>query len=366
MLKNSCLNVRRTLTGLMMVTLLSTACGQRLDTDAQSQSANSRQAGGEGVKSYALINEQITSTIAEKMQDKCRELFSGNTLEHNSCNNAATALSSELDFNYIRRDDGSSAFVFLNRRLHALLAEPKVTDYLNEVQRASLDAIYAQQNFNLWDLTKQHCSGNEDCALERIAVLFQDGAETAAQKKFLLVERHPLAFVVGQTLEALEMGLKQAKIAAYPAEITNTRAALYHYYVPRFLARRLSQTGHSKDMAMRLPFVFNTVYELRQIQKSENPNIGSFYKPVMVSSSDAQNLRRFIDKWNRFDELYSDLLDHLSAPLNPFDASRQTDNLDDLYLGYMGSLSGTRSKSKMPLIDFAQAFSTNPRLFIKN
>lgn len=343
----------------------STACGSKPLSDAMSLQAGSPQPQPSPAKSIPLVNEQITSTIAEKLQDKCKEMFSGEEMNLKSCGGAATALARELDFNYIRRADGNSAFVFLNERLHTLLSEPKTIEYLNELQRASLDAVYAQQKFNLWDFTLTQSQGNEDRALERLAVLFQDGAQTAAQRKFLLVEQHPMAFVLGQTLELLEMGLNQGKIDVYPKSMTNTRTALYHYYVPRFLARRLIVTGHYRAMAARLPFVFNSVYELHQIQKAQDPNLQGLHKPVTVSSSEDPALRQFVDKWNRFDELYSDLLDHLSAPLKPFAVTGQADNLQDLYLGYAGGLHGSQNGTLISQEEFNAAFSKDPKLFLK-
>jgi hypothetical protein len=227
-----------------------------------------------------------------------------------------------------------------------------------------LDAVYANQKFNLWDFTLAHAKGNEEVALERIAVLFQDGARTAAQKKFLLVQQHPMAFVLGQTLEVLETGLAQGKITAYPSSVQLRRTAHYHYFVPRFLAQRLKKTGHGSAAAARLPFLFNSLYELRQIQKSQNPNIDSHYKPVRFDDDASAALRGFVDKWNSFDELYSDLLDHLTASLVPFNTQGQSDNLEDLYLGYAGALHGSGRGGLVTYSQFVGEFAKNPAQFL--
>ncbi|MEY3900799.1 MAG: hypothetical protein RL189_105 [Pseudomonadota bacterium] len=345
--------------------MLMTACGAGKDQDSGSRlQSGSQQTGMGTAQSIPLINDEITATISTKIKDKCAELHSASQADLKSCQAASDALSRELDFDYIRRPDGNSAFVFMSKRLQSLLSQKEVSDYLNEVQRASLDAIYANQKFNLWDFTLAHAKGNEEVALERIAVLFQDGAQTAAQKKFLLVQQHPMAFVLGQTIEVLETGLAQGKITAYPSSVKLTRTAHYHYFVPRFLAQRIKKNGHGSVAAARLPFLFNSLYELRQIQKAQNPNIDSHHKPVRLDDDTSASLRGFIDKWNRFDELYSDLLDHLTAPLIAFNAQGQNDNLEDLYLGYAGALHGSGRDGLVTYSQFVGDFSKNPAQFL--
>ncbi len=352
---------------LMASSTLTVGCGVQPSNDSQSLQAGSSLQNSGDAKSFAIINDEITGTIASKMKAKCVEMFTPETSDYKACERAADGLARELDFDYIRRPDGNSAFVFLGRRLKTLLADPAVGNYLNELQRACLDAIYANQKFNLWNFTLSQSAGREDVATERLAVLFQDGAQTAAQRKYLLVAQHPMAFVLDNTLQLLETGLVQGKITAYPETIQSPRTALYHYYVPKFLAQRLKTSGHSSAMAARLPSVFNAVYELRQIQKSEDKNIGGAHKPVVVSSTEDPALRRFVDKWNRFDELYSDLLDHMSAPLKPFNPQGQEDNLQDLYLGYAGGLHGVKSDAKpLNATKFTEHFSKDPASFLKS
>ncbi|NBW83656.1 hypothetical protein EBR21_18075, partial [bacterium] len=302
--------------------LLTMACGNRNGSVGESFSLSSPQTSS-AAKSFAIINEQITQTIAERLSAKCDELRFSDKAELQRCGAAANALAAELDFSWVRREDGNSAFVFFNRRLHTLLADPQVGNYLNELQRACLDAIYAGINFNLWDFTLALSGGRSEVALERIAVLFQDGAQTATQKKFLLVEQHPMAFLLAQTLDLLDQGIEQKKIEAYPKQIQLSRTAHYHYYVPRFLAQQLVRKNHAQKMSALVPFVFNSVYELRQIQKAQNPSLSGLHKAVTVGRDENPELKAFVAKWNRFDELYSDLLDHLSAPLAAFNPQGQ-------------------------------------------
>lgn len=345
--------------------LLTLACGNRNDSVTMSSSASSPQPSSKA-KSFAIIDEQITQTISERTKAKCEELKFDSASELQQCVESADALATELDFSYVRRDDGNSAFVFFNKKLHALLADPNVGAYLNELQRACLDAIYAGIKFNLWEFTLAQSGGQSEVALERIAVLFQDGSQTAAQKKFLLVEQHPMAFVLGQALELLDQGLERGKIDAYPKPIQLNRTAHYHYYVPRYLALQLGKKNHPQKMSAMVPFVFNSVYELRQIQKAQNPALAGFHKPVMVDREESPSLKEFVSKWNRFDELFSDLLDHLSAPLVAFNPQGQKENLEDLYLGYLGGRDGSRMDSSMSQEAFVASFSKNPVQFFKS
>ncbi|NBX18449.1 MAG: hypothetical protein EBR09_13915 [Proteobacteria bacterium] len=355
------------LTALIGIVWLTGACGVQPSNDSNSLQSGSSVPKQDEVLSSPIVNDEITSTISSKLKEKCKEMFADSATEQANCSRASDDLARELDFDYIRRKDGNSAFVFLSKRLKSLLAQPETSQYLNELQKASLDAIYANKPLNLWDFTLEQSSGREDLATERLAVLFQDGAQTAAQRKYLLVAQHPMAFVLANSLELLEKGLVQGKIAAYPKSVNSSRTALYHYYVPRLLASRLRAGRHSEAMSARLPSIFNALYELRQIQKAENPQIGSAHKPVAAGESDSPAVREFVAKWNKFDELYSDLIDHLSAPLLPFNPAGQDDNLNDLYLGYAGALQGTKKAEKpISFSDFTANFAKNPSYFLKH
>lgn len=318
------------------------------------------------VTSFPIVNEQVTLTIADKLAEKCVVLFPSSQREQKSCTSAALKLAQELDFNYIRRSNGVSAFVFLNTPLHALLSDSAVSDYLLELQKACLDAIYSNRELNLWSFTIEHSNGDEDLALKRVAVLFQDGAQTAAQIKFLLVEQHPLSELLSQTLDLLETGLSQKKIKAYPDGLNISRSALYHYYVPRYLARRLKNSNFPRELAAQLATIFNSVYELRQIQKAQGTGLPNFHEPINARSYDEPSSRKIIDRWNQLDELFGDLLDHLAAPLKPFHTEGQEENVQDLYLGYAGSLDGVDAAGlSVTLPEFTAAFSANPVVFFQ-
>jgi hypothetical protein len=196
--------------------------------------------------------------------------------------------------------------------------------------------------------------------------LIQDGAETAAQIKYLLVAQHPQALQLAQMVSTLEEALKQGKASAYPAHVGLGRTALYHYYVPRYLAQKMKQTGTDSSMAARLPFMFNSSYELHQIQKAQNPNLRLNHKPVRATDNASPELKRFVDKWNSYDELYSDLLDHLGAPFESFDPRGEDTNLQDIFLGYVGGLDGAvgarAATSNFPT--FVEKFSASPKSFM--
>jgi hypothetical protein len=124
-------------------------------------------------------------------------------------------------------------------------------------------------------------------------------------------------------------------------------------------------------MAARLPFLFNSSYELHQIQKTENPGLPLNHRPVALTSSDDPKMRKLIDKWNVYDTLYSDLLDHLGAPLIPFNPKNQQNNLEDLYLGYAGGLQGAfgnahANSKRLSFEEFVFKFSENPAQFVKS
>lgn len=339
---------------------LATACAP---SSTQSDVAQARAL---EIKSFALINDEVTETIANQMQLKCDSIYSSNQNRARECRAAASHMAKALDFNYIKRSDGQGAFVFMSSRLKDLLATNQTLDFLAQIQTASEDALYLNKPFNLWDLAMKLSGGQAEVATERIAVLFQDGAETAAQIKFLLIAQHPSALQLAQTVQTFEEALKQGKATAFPAKINLTRTAHYHYYVPRYLAQKLRALGTSASMAAQLPFLFNSSYELHQIQKSSNPSIPLNHRPVRAPLDSSPDTRKFVEQWNSYDELYSDLLDHLGAPLTPFKTQGQQHNLEDLYLGYAGALAGATPRADQTDLEFSlfvERFSADPQEF---
>ncbi|NBO39409.1 hypothetical protein EBU99_12585 [bacterium] len=350
---------------MMSVVAMLSACGLTLKNESATESSVNP---APTISSFKLINEEVTNTIAEAMEKKCASVFSGDEMRLAECNRAAEQMAKELDFNYIKRSDGQSSFVFLNSRLHALLQEKETITFLSQLQSACEDALYLNTPFNLWNFTLEKSNGKNEIATERLAVLFQDGAIAAAQIKFLLVEQNPQALMLAQVVNTLESALAEKKMSAYPAEVQLSRNAIYHYYVPRYLAMKLRQAGHNSAVSARLPFIFNSSYELHQIQKAENPQMLLNHRPVVAGSEATPELRRLIDKWNSYDKLFSDLLDHLEAPLLPFNPQGQSENLEDLYLGYAGALAGVsgRAATTKEFSNFVLEFSQSPSAFIKN
>jgi len=318
------------------------------------------------VKSFDLINEEITNTIAQQMQLKCTSLFGAQKRSLQQCNRAATQMAQFLDFNYIRRSDSQSAFVFMHRRLNEMLSDRTVLEFVSNLTVAAEDALYLNKKLDLWEFTLRNSNNRADIATERLAVLVQDGAETAAQIKYLLVAQHPQALQLAQMISTLEEALKQGKASAYPAHVGLSRTALYHYYVPRYLAQKLQNAGAEAQMAARLPFMFNSSYEMHQIQKAQSPNLALNHKPVRTSETLSPELKRFVNKWNSYDELYSDLLDHLGAPFESFDPAGQRTNMEDLYLGYVGGLDGGSGGRAVPVNfnGFLERFPVAPSSFM--
>jgi hypothetical protein len=350
-------------------TLIALLCGAVMACGVRARTAETSSVTPLQLTSFDIIDEEVTNTIAEQLSHKCERLFPQNATEKKECHMAAKALAGELDFNFIRRSDGQSAFVFMHRRLKKLLSEKTTIDFLAALQTAAEDALYVGKSFNLWSLALQHSNGNPEIATEKLAVLIQDGAETAAQVKYLLIAQHPQALNLAQTVQVLEQALAEKKATAYPEHIALSRTALYHYYVPRFLSQQLRKNGIRKTMAARLPFLFNSVYELHQIQKVQNPNLILNHRTVQAPRDSSQAVKKLVEKWNSYDALYSDLLDHLSAPLEPFESAGQANNIADLYLGYAGACAGSSLEAQCgtfaPVETFASALSTDPLTFFK-
>lgn len=317
--------------------------------------------------SSEIVDEEITQTIANEMKKKCGTLFADKSHHNERCSQAASHMARLLDFNYVRNNSGQSAFVFMSSKLKKMLDDEQVIKFIVNLQSASEDALYLDKPLNVWEFALASSKMSTELATERLAVLIQDGAETAAQIKYLFVIRHPQAMQLYSTVQALEAALRAGKAIAYPASLNNTRTALYHYYVPRYLAQELKRTKVGSDMAGLLPFMFNASYELHQIQKIENPTLALNHKPVSSTEDLSPELNRLLEKWNKYDALYSDLLDHLGAPFLAYDHTRQSLNNDDIYLGYAGAISGVQLNAiPKPQTEFINTFSQDPSFFMRN
>jgi hypothetical protein len=336
------------------------AFAQAACSDVQNP-ANLQSQSNEVYASSELVNDEITQTIANEMSKKCGTLFSDSTDKLERCSKAASHMARLLDFKYVKNNSGQSAFVFMNSKLTAMLDDEKVIKFLSQLQNAAEDALYLDKPFNLWDFALASSEMNPEKATERLAVLIQDGAETAAQIKYLFVVRHPQAMLLYSAVQALEAALREKKAVAYPASLNNSRTALYHYYVPRYLAQELKRTQVGSEMSALLPVMFNASYELHQIQKMESPETPLNHKPVTISEDLSPETKKFVQKWNRYDELFSDLLDHLSAPLKSYDHTQQSFNNDDIFLGYAGAIGGVRpSAIPRAKVEFISSFAQNP------
>ncbi|MEN9528335.1 MAG: hypothetical protein RI932_208, partial [Pseudomonadota bacterium] len=63
----------------------------------------------------------------------------------------------------------------------------------------------------------------------------------------------------------------------------------------------------------------------------------------------------------------SDLLDHLGAPFEAFDARGQDTNMEDLFLGYVGGLDGVAGArpTNLNFAGFSERFSLDPKAILK-
>lgn len=370
-------NIRAESFCIAFLLLFEWGCGNtNLGSSENLSSDNPTQKTTEQDSTANLISEEVSSTIAKTLESECNRLLESRLTEK-ECQSGMQILAKELDFRIAINASKQTAFTFFATSLENILANKESLVFIENLQNKIYNLLFDGQGFNLWDFALAESNQNETLALERITVLLQDGSENATQVKYLLIKKHPMAFKLEELLRTLTFAQKSGKLAEYPQDFASPRHTIYHYYVPRLLAVRLKGKNFSGNLSRVLPFLFNSAYELRQIHGEKlTKNTVDITKQAKYYSEGNPNLENLFVKWQTFDAQYIDLIDHLTGVFLPFDASLNSENLEDIYLGYLGSSHGSlpqgskscnvSSSNCLTRTYFSDAFSKNPAGFLKS
>lgn len=249
-------------------------------------------------------NILIKKAIAELTQQRCRRfltspgqlldkfyVYSRGTISLNpswSCRKVSIDLIQALDFHQeqITDNNGQSYFLRLvfKNRLTQLIQSPQTTLVLKNMIN------YMRSDFfNLYDSVYEILPNHEK-TLEFIGVLLQDFSSEKLHYHFLQLEKSrgkiPKSSIVDENLILLEKilsrlpfitngefvltdegTLKERIVEFYPAKSLlnglNIPSLAYHYYVPAYVAFKLSRTYGNSDVHSYLAsFSFNYFYEI--------------------------------------------------------------------------------------------------------
>jgi len=361
------MRIKKRLYSIWILLSLSFACKQSPVSSSATESMNESDSDpSKGNLASTFIEEEITKTIAQTLSLKCPELLS-TSFSVVSCQKAMETLAQELDFNIALGINHQSAFTFFGKSLNRLVAEPTTLEFIKKLQSKIDDVLYRGESFNLWDFTFEYSARDEAIALERIAVLLQDDSRASTQVKYLLLKKNKVAIELDELLRTFDFALKSGRLKPYPSSVNLSRQAIYHYYIPRFLSHRLLKKKIGAGLAQRTSFIFNSSYELHQIQ-TKNQSKSRDTSGADLAKDNPQ-FAKFIQRWFTINSQYTDLVDHLSSPFTPFNENTNLEAMEDLYLGYIGAIHGMNTLNNSSILTlqmFSNEFSRDPKSFVKS
>lgn len=169
-----------------------------------------------------------------------------------------------------------AAFIFVafQKSLIEKLNKEETGKYLALIAQKFEEQAYSSlTQFNLWELTLNFYSGNEEKALSTLAILFQDTSTAQIHLEYLArrdVEGSRffepnvshLARVIELMIRSQEEQPEIFNELAYPAGLSSQfNNNIYHFYVPWYLSLRLKRIGISERFASIAPFMLTSTYE---------------------------------------------------------------------------------------------------------
>jgi hypothetical protein len=192
--------------------------------------------------------------------------------------------------------------------------------------------LQSGKSFFLWNEVFIRSNKDRALALKTIAILFQDTTDDSVYQHYLTTTffsktavknvKMLKEFISYFSLDALE---ELPLIEVYPQELgRDLNKSFYHFYLIYYLSEGLAKLGVSREMSFFVPFLFNTQYELKDINK---------YWPLFDPTS-----KTAITDWK----------------------------MRDIYAGLLATLKAVGQFGQRPSFsDFSQKFSTNPAAFLK-
>jgi hypothetical protein len=209
---------------------------------------------------YTIISQRCSRYLADK-------------LERRACHSAVEKEVELLDFDF-----NDVYFVAFKKHLLSLMSKSQTGDYLNKVQDELNRSLSGEKPMpkNLWQ-TSVEFYGDDFKAARSIAVLFQDTSIDRAHLGYLDHADIPKSKIFQENRELLERVLETMELIRsysgnrfqeifYPSEVRNELShAIYHFYVPLFLAKELKKSGTKPRYAMMAPTFMSLTYEFMSV-----------------------------------------------------------------------------------------------------
>ncbi len=205
---------------------------------------------------YSLIAHRCTRYAPTKVEQK------------------ACKLAVEKKIQILNFDVHNDFFVAFRKNLISLMADPKTGAYLTSLQQELNSYMTSDKPMptNLWQFTVNFY-GDKFKAAQTIATLFQDTSPDRGHIAYLDKADIPRSKIFTSNRELLEQVLATFELMStysannfqqvfYPREVKNTlNKAIYHFYVPLYLAMALKKNGVADRYAMMAPSMMTLTYE---------------------------------------------------------------------------------------------------------
>jgi hypothetical protein len=161
--------------------------------------------------------------------------------------------------------------------LQTLILDSRMSDFLTAWSQSLERAALGEQPADLFEIAKSY-AGSDDEAIRWIAILFQDTSKAKTHIQYLKTTHPEPSDLLRRNVTTLSSAIDrmmelthddptvESVVRMFPSQVeTRNRSefsqALYHYYVPAYVAARSVREGQPAVASFFVNFVFNYIYE---------------------------------------------------------------------------------------------------------
>lgn len=342
----------------------SIGCARRSFNAPPSEEAE--QSGFNPHKLFGLGSPHFLKSLGAVLSLRCSQLLQEDAQAKLACLSSVNPFISALDFQGgLQKINGGGGerrevmvVVSFKTEFEAMMTDPEALAYLKELRdRLTMIKEFDTKTLDLWPFSLNHFKGDKGRALAHIAVLFQDLHARTQLKHAHLASKRNAAMETGVDLldETLSLFIKMipsGRLKTYATPEGEDREALYHFYVPAYIAYKMERNAPGDRGNRILPMVFNAEYEFQSIIRAQNPVLDAEAKKDPVFNAKVDGVLRSVVHVKK----------ELVGEIAPFERSGREKTLQDIYNGYIGALFGAGGESAIePYATFADRIAKDPK-----
>jgi hypothetical protein len=167
----------------------------------------------------------------------------------------------------------SFVFVAFKAVLIDLLSDPLTGQYLEKLNRDLNDYLTGDNpNFNLWEMSLKFYKSPvlaartigvlfQDTSLKKLHIAYLENARIKGKKSFF-INLEKLSLTIDTINLINDYSRENYKAIFYPRPLKHlTNRNIYHFYVPLYMAMKLSQEGTDRRFALLAPIMQTLSYE---------------------------------------------------------------------------------------------------------